>query len=86
MTTLVVVGKSPQAILDEFCEPTDTPAPVLPAESLDPGEVFVYRPGEAVYRVRCDPPKEKLKRHARKYAEGDLGEDKRFYFVDPTAH
>ena len=83
VTTVVVVGKSPQAILDEFCGRTGTSAPVLPAESLAPGEVFVYRPEEGVYRVRCDPPKEKLKRHARKYAEGDLGEDKSFYFRGP---
>jgi hypothetical protein len=83
VTTVVVVGKSPQAMIDEFCARTGRAAPVFPEESLPEGDVFVYRPDEGTYRVRCDPPKEKLKRHARKYAEGELGEDKSFYFRGP---
>ena len=30
-------------------------------------------------------PKERQKRHARKYAEGELGEDRSFYFRGPEA-
>ena len=37
---------------------------------------------DAITPVR---PKEKQKRHARKYAEGELGEDRSFYFRGPDA-
>jgi len=33
--------------------------------------------------VTARKPKEKQKRHVRKYAEGELGEDKSFYFRGP---
>jgi HAD superfamily hydrolase (TIGR01484 family) len=85
VTTVVVVGRSPQAMIDEFAALTGLAAPVLPETSLAEDEVFVYRPGNGMDRVRFDPPKHKLKRHARKYAEGELGEEKSFYFRGPES-
>jgi hypothetical protein len=33
--------------------------------------------------VKADAPKQSRKRHTRKYAEGDMGEEKSFYFRGP---
>ena len=41
--------------------------------------------GSAVDVITVSKPKERQKRHARKYAEGGLGEDKSFYFRGPAA-
>lgn len=45
---------------------------------------LVQRDG-AMQRIEVDRPQSKPKRHARKYAEGDLGEARSFYFRGPAA-
>ena len=39
--------------------------------------------GEPVRRIRTERPRQARTRHTQKYAEGDLGEDKSFYFRGP---
>ncbi len=45
------------------------------------GEMLVWKTGEAwATRVKLERAKTELRRHKRKYATGELGEDKSFYF------
>jgi hypothetical protein len=39
--------------------------------------------GEPPFRLQIAPPRGERRRHLRKYAEGNLGEDKSFYFRGP---
>ncbi len=39
--------------------------------------------GKRVRAVKADRPRQAHKRHTRKYAEGELGEDRSFYFRGP---
>jgi hypothetical protein len=52
---------------------------------LQPGEALAWQPrgGGPPARVRVVPPRIEHKRHVRKYAEGELGEDRSFYFRGP---
>src|ERR1700730_644659 len=44
---------------------------------------FWERRDRRLRRVRINEPRQHLRRHTRKYAEGDLGEDRSFYFRGP---
>jgi DNA-binding response OmpR family regulator len=45
------------------------------------GEMLAWKAGEAwATRVKLERAKKELRRHKRKYATGELGEDKSFYF------
>ncbi len=53
-------------------------------ERLPAGDAVVWRRGErAATLVHTEPPKAERKRHSRKYAEGNLGPDRSFYFRGP---
>jgi len=47
------------------------------------GQVHVLSPSGDIEVITATRPKERQKRHARKYAEGELGEDRSFYFRGP---
>jgi hypothetical protein len=57
----------------------------VPDEPLPPGEALVWRRGDSAppAQVRPSPSSIEKKRHVRKYAEGDLGPEKSFYFRGP---
>jgi hypothetical protein len=82
---VLATGREPQAALDEFAAVRGQPAPRLPdATSLAPGEAFLWSPADpAATHVRTIPPRGERIRHARKYAEGELGPDESFYFRGP---
>ena len=52
------------------------------AVELDTGEALVWLRGsnEDPFKVRASPSTGERRRHLRKYAEGQLGEDRSFYF------
>jgi hypothetical protein len=52
---------------------------------LEQDQVHVWTRGGGIEVVTVTKPKERQKRHARKYAEGELGEDRSFYFRGPEA-
>jgi HAD superfamily hydrolase (TIGR01484 family) len=83
---MIVVGESPQQSLDRFAESIGEPRPSAASISLESGEAVVWfrRKGSAPFRVRFEPPRSDHRRHRRKYAEGELGPDKSFYFQGPT--
>ncbi|HXH07694.1 MAG TPA: HAD-IIB family hydrolase [Vicinamibacterales bacterium] len=55
------------------------------AGALAPGEALLWRPreGREPLRIRTAAPRADRPRHRRKYAEGELGPDRSFYFRGP---
>jgi hypothetical protein len=87
VAVLIVVGQEPGAKVLEFAQALGTPPPELAdvPEALESGEAVVWfrdPPGPPV-RIRAAPSRQQRRRHARKYAEGELPEDRSFYFRGP---
>jgi HAD superfamily hydrolase (TIGR01484 family) len=82
---IVAVGESPAETLQAFAATLEEPAPPVPAERLAAGEAIAWwrRPPRDPFRFRTIAPRAERRRHLRKYAEGELGEDKSFYFRGP---
>ena len=53
-------------------------------DSLDSGDGLIWTREEGLRKIALVRPQERQKRHVRKYAEGELGEDKSFYFRGPN--
>jgi HAD superfamily hydrolase (TIGR01484 family) len=83
--TVVVVGESPEVALGAFSEVLGQRPPSVAPMTLQPGEALVWskQAGAAPFRVRITPSRSDRRRHRRKYAEGELGPDKSFYFRGP---
>jgi hydroxymethylpyrimidine pyrophosphatase-like HAD family hydrolase len=82
---IVAIGEAPAATLGTFAETLGEPAPPVAAEPLAAGEAIAWwrRPARDPFRFRSLPPRAERRRHLRKYAEGELGQDKSFYFRGP---
>ena len=83
----VVLGVGPKAneVVESFCRAIDAAIPRLPAAGEKDQVLFWDRPGNEPPRwIGVDRPKQEHQRHTRKYAEGELGEDKSFYFRGPN--
>ncbi len=82
VSTIVGVGNGADKIIADFCTATgrDAPATVAPTEK---GQLLVLRNGGPILSVQARTPKDKQKRHIRKYADGTLGDDKSFFFRGP---
>jgi hydroxymethylpyrimidine pyrophosphatase-like HAD family hydrolase len=80
-----VIGKDAHEPLRAFWErATSGPTPT-PSVDLGPGEAFRWlrsRP-DTVDRFQVLAPQTERRRHERKYASGELGEDRSFYFRGP---
>jgi HAD superfamily hydrolase (TIGR01484 family) len=81
--TLIVVGPDPQATLDAFARGGGMPHFRLPHELVGRAPAWVVRRGAPPIGFRVLEPSADRRRHKRKYAEGDLGEDRSFYFRGP---
>ncbi len=54
------------------------------ASHIDRGLAYFWERRERrLRRVRINEPRQHLRRHTRKYAEGELDEDRSFYFRGP---
>jgi hydroxymethylpyrimidine pyrophosphatase-like HAD family hydrolase len=82
---ILVIGKAPAETLASFAGALGEPPPPVPPEPLNTGDVLVWwrRPRRDPVLVHSVPPRSERKRHVRKYAEGELGPDKSFYFRGP---
>jgi HAD superfamily hydrolase (TIGR01484 family) len=84
---LVVVGQEPREVVKEFnvgaSASLDISLPQL--EPLAPGvaAVWLFGQGAPPQRVVIEQTKSERRRHRQKYAAGELGEDKSFYFRGP---
>jgi HAD superfamily hydrolase (TIGR01484 family) len=82
VSTVIGVGEGASQPIAKFCEATGRNCPKV--EEPRQGQVLVLRE-DRVELVTALKPREKQTRHVRKYAEGELGEDKSFYFRGPRA-
>jgi HAD superfamily hydrolase (TIGR01484 family) len=82
VSMVVGVGGSGADAIRGFCAATGRPAPAGAPAPLGPGEALAWSPrGDAAPLVfRGLPPRAERRRHVRKYAEGELGPDRSFYF------
>jgi hydroxymethylpyrimidine pyrophosphatase-like HAD family hydrolase len=77
---LIVIGREPARAMEAFAAARALPAPVS-LEPLAPGQALYFQPGEReLVRFTAEAPSAERRRHQRKYAAGNLGEDKSFYF------
>jgi hydroxymethylpyrimidine pyrophosphatase-like HAD family hydrolase len=85
VSLVLAVGRDPAETLRASAAALSLAAPPVDAVDLQSGEALAWAPrgGEAPVRVRVFPPRIEHKRHVRKYAEGELGPDKSFYFRGP---
>jgi HAD superfamily hydrolase (TIGR01484 family) len=85
--TLLVVGEHPAETVLELCRAAGRPPPVIRAgDRLETGHALYWRVGEPDTTViELAPPKQERTRHSRKYVEGNLGQNRSFYFRGPEA-
>jgi hypothetical protein len=78
--TVIAVGDNAPDVISQFCRAVKEAAP-LNMEPPKSGHVLLWKRGkkiaEDVIAIRSE---QAHKRHTRKYAEGELGKDKSFYF------
>lgn len=79
---VVGVGARGREAIEAFCAAVGRPRPAF--DEPEPDEALVYRAGERrAHAVRVTPGRAQHLRHRRKYAQGELGEDKSFFFRGP---
>ncbi|RBP08200.1 hypothetical protein DFR50_12645 [Roseiarcus fermentans] len=79
------VGTRPAETIAAFCRALSIAPPPLPEGPAEHGQALFWRRSSprAPEFVAPRAPAAKMERHTRKYAEGELGEDKSFYFRGP---
>lgn len=79
---IIAIGKTPNNTLALFSERLDQKLPVTEFGNLESGEALLWkvRDGKEPFKFQTNPSKSHKKRHIRKYAEGELGPDRSFYF------
>jgi hydroxymethylpyrimidine pyrophosphatase-like HAD family hydrolase len=82
---VIAVGKAPRQTIEGFCRRLGQPAPEVPDTPLAPDEALAWRRSADSRPVRIPAPRPRgeRRRHIRKYAVGELGDDKSFYFRGP---
>jgi HAD superfamily hydrolase (TIGR01484 family) len=84
--TVAAVGDDPATTIRQFCAGLGVPPPPLPAdERIEAGQALLWErsSGRGPVQVAVVRPRLQRRRHARKYSEGELGEDRSFYFRGP---
>lgn len=84
---LAVTGKAPTSTIETFCRATGVNVPAIQVSAPEPGHALVWRlrQREVPFTLRIAPPHTTLRRHRRKYAEGELPPERSFYFKGPEA-
>jgi HAD superfamily hydrolase (TIGR01484 family) len=88
LDVVAAVGDAPEQRIAQVAAASQEVVPSNEPVALDSGEALVWlrRTGEPPFRLRTEPSTGERRRHLRKYAEGELGEDRSFYFRGPDAH
>jgi HAD superfamily hydrolase (TIGR01484 family) len=84
--TVAAVGDAPASTIRHFCAGLGVPPPPLPTDDrIEAGQALLWErcSGREPAQVRVVQPELQRRRHARKYSEGELGEDRSFYFRGP---
>lgn len=79
----VATGPSPERVIEDIASAADMSAPAVEPVDLRPGEALIWRKGHAAERFEYIASTMERKRHRRKYARGELGSDRSFYFRGP---
>jgi hypothetical protein len=80
----LALGSEADHSVSSFCEAVGDSAPAAFGQSIDRGQgLFWSRRAGKLRLVSTIQPRQDRQRHSRKYAEGELGEDKSFYFRGP---
>ena len=82
---IVAVGDDPTATLSAAAKAAGAKPPRGVPAKLENGEAVVWSPDsdKGPIRFRVEEARSERRRHLRKYAEGELGEDSSFYFRGP---
>ena len=81
--TLIIAGRDAEATADAFTRARGLESMRLVADQEDTTLAWFLRIGASPRRFKVAEPTADRRRHKRKYAEGELGEDKSFYFRGP---
>jgi HAD superfamily hydrolase (TIGR01484 family) len=84
--TVIALGENPAKTLADYCAAVQEPVPAVSVQHLAPGEAVVWdRAGkEPPFKLHIAPSDMDRRRHRRKYAEGELPEERSFYFRGPS--
>ncbi len=84
---MLVIGEHPANTLADFCKAVGEKKPTCPSvegDKLPTGDAMVWHRGDKqAVVIHTQPPRTERKRHSRKYAEGNLGPERSFYFRGP---
>ena len=82
---VVALGDDPAGTIAGFCRTVDLPLPKVESTPLDHGEAVFWdrRSTGLPSTLRIAPCEADRQRHRRKYAEGELPEDRSFFFRGP---
>jgi len=84
---VVAVGNDPRGVVEQFNKGAgarlNVDQPGLDGGEADKVVVWLFSESAIPLRVSIKPAKQELRRHKRKYAAGELGQDKSFYFRGP---
>jgi hydroxymethylpyrimidine pyrophosphatase-like HAD family hydrolase len=85
--TVITLGASPRASLEEAARAMGVAAPAVEDAPLAAGHAIVWTPRQpemAPVTVTLRTPHAAHRRHIRRYAKGELGEDASFFFRGPA--
>lgn len=85
VNSIVAIGDQPDRTLSRFAESLNVKAPQIKQKKLESGEAIMWRchPMHAPFPFKSIPPKNKARRHRKKYAEGEMAPERSFYFTGP---
>ena len=83
VSTVVGVGDKAEEVIQHFCAAAGYSCADF-SDPLGAGDGVFWTREEGLRKIALLRPQERQKRHVRKYAEGELGEDKSFYFRGPN--
>lgn len=85
VNVVLAAGKQPDQTMHSFCSAIKVECPHLTSQDAPAGAVLAWFRGsdQPPFLVKPVPGDLERKRHRRKYASGELGEDESFYFRGP---
>jgi hypothetical protein len=86
MNIVVIVGRQPKALLEEFAAATGISAPDVSENDLPRGQALIWFRDEnrMLADVKAELSHSEHNRHKRKYAEGQLEPERMFHFRGPA--
>ena len=84
--TLIALGEAPEKTIADYCAAIRAAVPSMPVRRLVAGEAVVWDRAaqDAPFKLHIAPGEMDRRRHRRKYAEGELPQDRSFYFRGPS--